>query len=100
MICNVPVLVNVAHVLVAPERYADHHVTFTVPLMLVVATAGGVDLVNPIVYVLVVVPSSAITSMLSEPVLPAEERLRDVVPLSVAYALLARGVEVIVPIYE
>lgn len=93
-------LVNVAHVLVAPERSADHQVTVTVPLMLVVVMAGGVDLVNPIVYVFVVVPSSAVTSVLSDHVLPAEERLREVIPLSVAYALLARGVEVIVPIYE
>lgn len=86
--------------LVAQERSADHHVTVTVPLMLVVATAVGVDLVNAIVYVFVVVPFSAVTSVLSDHVLPAEERLREVVPLSVAYALLAIGVEVIVPINE
>lgn len=99
-IVNVPVEVNVAPVVVAHERSADHQVTVTVPSMVLVATEVGVVLVIPIVYVLVVVPSSAVTVELSVPVLPAVDRFIEVVHVIVAYALLTTGVEVIVPIYE
>jgi hypothetical protein len=100
MICNVPVEANVAPVAVNHEIVADHHVMVTVPSIASISAEGGSALVIFIVYVLVVVSSSAVTVDSSTHVLPAVSSVNDVVPVIVANALFAIGVEVIVPIYE
>lgn len=98
--CNIPVLSNIAPVAVDHEMSADHQVTVTIPSIVSVDIEVGVVLVNPMVYVLLVVPSSAVTVELSVPVLPAVDNVNDVVHVMVAYALLITGVEVMVQIYE
>lgn len=83
--CNVPVEVNVAPVAVAHEIVVDHHVTVTVQSIVSTPTEGGADLVTFIVYVLLVVPSSAVTVDIRDHVCPAVRSI-ELVPLIVAYA--------------